>query len=252
VSQSRDPFFVQTPQIFLLASREVNLLVNAADTLAGSSVLAAAIDGPPRSDLNEIGVYRAAERTLTRQLAKHIGKPGQSSSPNGRKLNQAANRVAALLLELGAVGPASHEAAIHERAIVEAFPTSFLGVMLDSGYRRTGQARSDSYFETLTQEPEDGRLGALLRGLLPERISHTSLSSHTNHDDRAAIVCALTALCVVARRYVAVGDDDGFILLPSREEGARPGLKDWAWTLIDRNVANDPVARAVTGTGSRS
>ncbi len=36
------PFFVQTPQIFLLASREVNLLVNAADipnTILGQVVL---------------------------------------------------------------------------------------------------------------------------------------------------------------------------------------------------------------------
>jgi hypothetical protein len=33
---------------------------------------------------------------------------------------------------------------------VEAFPTSFLDVMLDAGFRRKGQARSDSYYETLT------------------------------------------------------------------------------------------------------
>jgi hypothetical protein len=220
------------------------------DILAGSSVLAAAIDGPIRGQLDEIGIYRAAERALTRLLAKHIGKPGQSSSPNGRKLNHAANRVASLLLELGAVGPANHEAAIHERAIVEAFPTSFLGVMLDSGYRRTGQARSDSYFEILTQGSDDGRLGALLRGLLPGKTVGTGLSGHKNHDDRAAIVCALTALCVVARRYVAVGNDDGFIVLPPRKDEALPGLKDWAWTLIDRNVADDPAARTVIETGS--
>ncbi|MCI0627634.1 MAG: HD domain-containing protein [Acidobacteria bacterium] len=236
----------------LFTAQPDDLRKGLSEILAGSNVLAAAIDGPIRGQLDEIGIYRSAERTVTRQLAKHIGKPGQSSSANGRKLNHAANSVASLLLELGAVGPASHEAAIHDQAIVEAFPTSFLGVMLDSGYRKKGQARSDSYFETLTQGSEDGRLGVLLRDLLPGRIAGTSLSGHTNHDERAAIVCALTALCVVARRYVAVGDDDGYILLPPRAGGARPGLKDWAWALIERNVNDDPVARAVIETGYQS
>ena len=31
----------------------------------------------------------------------------------------------------------------------------------------------------------------------------------TNHDDRAALICALTALCVAAGDYTAVGDTDG-------------------------------------------
>lgn len=56
-------------------------------------------------------------------------------------------------------------------------------------------------------------------------------SSVTNHDDRAALVCALTALCVVAGRYSAVGDTDGWIILPPKSLMAA-----WAWPLLVENA----------------
>jgi len=52
---------------------------------------AAAFDGPLRAGFDLIGRYRTAERMLTRGLQPKIGKPGQSSSPNGKSLNAAAN-----------------------------------------------------------------------------------------------------------------------------------------------------------------
>ncbi|MBI4307176.1 MAG: hypothetical protein HY678_12735 [Chloroflexi bacterium] len=43
-----------------------------------------------------------------------------------------------------------------------------------------------------------------------------------DHDEIAAYVCALTALCALAGRYVAVGDPLlGFIVLPSVEVWGR-------------------------------
>src|ERR1700733_11976169 len=45
-------------------------------------LLAAAFDGPFRRDLDHIGIYRTCEKVLTVRLARHIGKPGQSNSPN--------------------------------------------------------------------------------------------------------------------------------------------------------------------------
>jgi hypothetical protein len=86
-------------------------------------VIAAAFDGPLRSDLEIIGRYRLAEQLLTRQL-QIIGKPGQSSTPVGRLLNSHANACAKAVLATGLVGNASHDHAIHATAIVEAFPSS--------------------------------------------------------------------------------------------------------------------------------
>ena len=98
---------------------------------ADRNILSAALDGPLRSDLKVIGRYRWAESLLTRKLQPFIGKPGQSSSPNGRKLNAAANECARILLSTGTINRATHRHAIHEIAVVEAFPTSFLGLLLD-------------------------------------------------------------------------------------------------------------------------
>lgn len=64
---------------------------------------AAAFDGPLRSGFDEIGRYRVAERMLTRRLGARIGKPGQSSTPVGKKLNHAANDCANVVLH-GCVG----------------------------------------------------------------------------------------------------------------------------------------------------
>jgi hypothetical protein len=95
-------------------------------------LLSVALDGPLRSGLDQIGCYRQAEAMLTRGLGRKIGKPGQSSSPVGRKLNAAANVYAQCVLDSATIAPARHAQAIHDRSIAEAFPSSFLGVMLPS------------------------------------------------------------------------------------------------------------------------
>ncbi|WP_296820472.1 hypothetical protein [Brevundimonas sp.] len=187
-----------------------------------------AIDGPLRRGLDVIGRYRVAEKLLTRRLQPLIGKPGQSSSPVGRLLNENANLCALEALSTGCVRPAAHSVAIDEFAIVEAFPSSFLGVLLakPQEVRARRGDRSDTFFEMLA----DTALTALLNELLPSRELRRPFSAATNHDDRAAIVCAMTALCVAEGRYSAVGDDDGWIILPPR-----PFLQPWASDLIEAN-----------------
>lgn len=207
------------------------------------TVLAVAIDGPLRGTLDEIGVYRDAEMMLTRGFQQFIGKPGQSSSPNGKELNRAANAVAEAVLSQNLVGKSSHQARIHDHAIVEAFPTSFLGVMLDEGQYPVSGARSDIYFENLlgpdfirAKIPKENRLVALLRNLLPGRVVNDTLASVTDHEERAAIACAVTALCVAVRQYVAVGDRrNGYIVLPPAVQTERPGLQPWAMKILQKN-----------------
>jgi hypothetical protein len=205
----------------------------------GRSGLTVAIDGPLRGDLRVIGRYRNAERWLTRGFARRIGKPGQSSSPNGRKLNRHASAVARRLLAWGCVGEADGPLGIGGNALVEAFPTSFLGVLLEPGRfpRPPGRSvRSDLYYVALADDASNG-LVALLADLLPGRRLGASLGSVTDHDERAAVVCALTALCVARGRYTAVGDPDGHIVLPPAATGDRPGMRPWALALLRQNGA---------------
>jgi hypothetical protein len=115
--------------------------------IAGETPLAcAAFDGPLRSDLEPIGVYRVAERMLTRRLQRLIGKPGQSSTPVGRQFH--ANECAKVILGLRKISQAAHRTAIHAKAIVEAFPSSFLGLMIAESQLFDAQRgnRSDVFY----------------------------------------------------------------------------------------------------------
>lgn len=194
---------------------------------------AAAFDGPLREGLDIIGRYRIAERMLTRRLQPQIGKPGQSSAPVGKALNAAANDCARVVLEHCNVAPARHAVRIDGKAIAEAFPSAFMGTMLEdpgSLLARRGD-RSDVFFQNLAQI---GTFQRLLGHLLPGRAVANSFEAVTNHDDRAALVCAFTALAVAVGDFVAVGDTDGWIILPPRSF-----LQAWALADLKANAAEE-------------
>lgn len=199
--------------------------------IADRPLLVTAFDGPLRADLETIDHYRLAEQMLTRQFQPRIGKPGQSSSPVGRKLNDHANQCAKVILGTGKLRTAKHDHAIHKSAIVEAFPTSFLGMLVEEpeNIPALRANRSDNFYRYLDQT---GALLGLLHRLLPRRKLLTAFNTITNHDERAAVVCALTALCVAVGNYTAVGDDkDGWIVLPPRSF-----IKSWARVMLDDNA----------------
>ena len=91
--------------------------------------------------------------------------------------------------------------------------------------------RSDVFFRHLV---EDGTLECLLARLLPGRHLALRLGDVTNHDDRAALICAVTALCVAADDFTAVGDADGWIVLPPRRF-----MRDWAWADLEANAREE-------------
>lgn len=194
-------------------------------------LLAAALDGPLHPTLEIVAKYRAAERLLTSGFQPRIGKPGQASSLNGIMLNAAASDLARYLLELGACEPSRHKARIHERSIVEAFPTAFLGVMTPGAPRvaSLSDALSDRFYVALC---EVGLLQELLTTLLPGR-RQEDFGHVRDHDDRASLVCAMTALAVAAQDYVAVGDSEGWIVLPPRRF-----IKAWASEQLSLNSAS--------------
>jgi len=197
--------------------------------MAGHHLLAAAFDGPLRGDLKQIDRYRQCERQLSgRAVRDAIGKLAQSNSGNGLKLNAATNDCAGIVLDHGNLAAAGHRHAIHKRAIAEAFPNSFLGLMLaDPAPFKGGRgSRSDRYYMALAQ---DGTLERLVQHHLPGRLV-PGFSAITNHDDRAALICALTALGIANNDYLAVGDSDGWIILPPPSfiaSWAQPIVRDW-------------------------
>ena len=198
-----------------------------------NNIMAVALDGPVCGDLVEINKYRIAEKLLTVGLAKLIGKPGQSNAPVGRKLNTATNEAALCVLELNILADANHSKRILDKAILEAFPSSFMGLMLPVAAELNGRRnkKSDRYFEALSA---DKKFNRLLECLAPNGSFDPDPAAITNHDDRAAFVCALTALCVCAGKYTAVGDENGWIVLPPRACIIRK-----YWELLEQNAKNE-------------
>ena len=90
---------------------------------------------------------------------------------------------------------------------------------------------------------EDGTLARLLAHHLPDRLLEQNFGSVTNHDDRAALVCAITALGVASIDYTAVGDGDGWIILPPAAF-----IADWARPLV--TSWNQATPRAVVTSAS--
>jgi hypothetical protein len=202
--------------------------------VAGSGRLeAAAFDGPLRASFDLIGRYRTAERMLTRRLQPWIGKPGQASAPVGMNLNTAANACVRIVLQHCDVAPARHAVRIDSKAVVEAFPSAFMGVMLEdpSSLSARREDRSDIFFQHLART---GGFQRLLEHLLPGRSIALLLEGVTNHDDRAALVCAFTALAVAADDFVAVGDQDGWIMLPPHAF-----LRGWAFEDLQANASEE-------------
>ena len=207
-----------------------------AESVGGGEILAAAFDGSLRRGLDIIGHYRSAERLLTRRLGSLIGKPGQSSTPIGKLLNHHANVCVGHVLAHGVVSDAVHATPIHAKAVAEAFPSSFLGLMIadPAALAASRSDRSDIFFRHLTAA---GTIQALLAHCLPGRRLEADPEKIVNHDDRAAFVCALTALCLVAGDYVAVGDvEDGWIILPPQRF-----IQPAQWHLLSLNAAEEAV-----------
>lgn len=100
--------------------------------------------------------------------------------------------------------------------------------------------RSDTFYKHLV---EQGVLAALIEHCLPDRQVGKDLSAVVNHDDRAALVCALSALCVAKGDFVAVGDEDGWIILPPRHF-----VQPAQWALLQLNADDEGSGSLHIGT----
>lgn len=177
-------------------------------------MLGVGIDGPLAREFLHVQHYRAAEAILSRGKLQKRGKPGQTSSPTGQQLHRHATELARLAIQEAVVAEATHSDAIHRLRIVEAFPNAFLLALLEeSRIPRLNRDATDRFWE-IAVEPSGG-LDRLLQLLLPGRRVQPAPSLLLDHEERAALICALTALSVVAGTFVAVGDPAcGDIVLP--------------------------------------
>jgi hypothetical protein len=178
-------------------------------------VLAIAIDGPLRPHLAEdVSQYRSAEAYLSSGRFQQRGKPGQTNAGSGPKLHQEATWLAHFTkrhvqVELPVTG------LLYPQAIVEAFPNLFLGVLCDESAYPAEPTYKRKWTDSLYHLVQN-KLEWLLRELLPGRNINGDWDL-ADHEEIAAFTCALTALCVAAGRFTAVGSPaDGYIILPPR------------------------------------
>ena len=98
------------------------------------------------------------------------------------------------------------------------FPNAFLGVTLgNDDYRCLPQLQRGKKFDRLYEVARDRSVFRGLCGLLSWNDGKfwQALETNDQHDERAALICALTAVCSYRGRYVAVGDPvGGYFFLP--------------------------------------
>ena len=181
------------------------------------------------------GESRSCEHMTARGMFQRRCKPGFSHvAGTGRQLREAGRDSAEQMRTLasGMDLAAKFPRVVANHNIVEAFPNAFLGAALaDSFYDRPprrgkkfdwlyGAWVRDDFFSSLLERIGMGEQNELLK----------QCGEESHHEKRAALVCVLTAACVSAGRYTAVGDDrGGYFFLPPWEFWA-----GWAREEIDR------------------
>ena len=174
----------------------------------GTRLLGVGIDGPLTPGLQIVPHYRSSDALLTRGVFAKRGKPGATSAPSGQHLHCHATLLAKLILRLEDEGcfslaASTHPNPVHPSRILEVFPNAFLSVLLadvDFCNRPLHRNASDVFWEVAVRE--EPYLESLFKALAPCREFETPLKSITDHDHRAALLCALAVLCAAQDQYV--------------------------------------------------
>lgn len=205
----------------------------------------AAIDAPYTTA--GAAAVRGCERVFTLGAFQRRCKPGLSHVPGTGQNFRAAGWASAQ--QLRHLAPTRELATDFPRVdgcnIVEAFPNAYLGVCLSAeAYGDMVKLRRGQKFDWLYDNWV--RL-QLFRGVIAElRLRpleglEGECTANRHHDQRAAIVCLLTAAGVAAGRYVAVGDPSGgYFFLPPW-----PRWAAWAREELDRKRAIVPLGLEV-------
>jgi hypothetical protein len=191
------------------ATSAIHKLLDGAEPIAisidGSLVAGSGLTGA--AAYVTVNRYRRCEQLLSGGIFQKRCKPGSTSTPRGLALHHQATFLAN---HLGTVFP--------KTAISESFPNAFLGVMLPDSVYKTAIRRgikSDVFWEECAAPGRPMR--RLLTSLLAAEGGKVFRASRklTNHDERAAFVCALAAAAShQAKAFLVDGGADGAFVLP--------------------------------------
>lgn len=208
--------------------------------VGGAPIDVAAIDAP----FTTAGARepRPCERLLTLGRFGRRCRPGLSHVPGtGSRLRAAGWETARQLRDLAPRKELSLSfPRVGDCNAVEAFPNAFLGVCVpDEAYERSPRLRRGRKFDWLYDRwVATGRFRRLVFELGLERRHGLAKACEENrqHDERAALVCLLTAAGVLLGRYTAVGEAAGgyLFLAPWRR------WEPWAREELDRQRARVP------------
>lgn len=128
---------------------------------------------------------------------------------------------------------------------MEAFPNAFLGVLVAVSDYQTLRVSRREKTEALLDRVRRGGALREMRGRLgwDDESFWNQLAENQQHDETAALVCALTAICVARGFYTAVGDDiGGFFFLPTWDL-----WQPWAREQLCLNLERKNCSSAVPG-----
>lgn len=188
--------------------------------LSQYDVAAVCIDSPLGQGNIAPCSYRRVERVFSLGGFQKACKPGSSGSPVGQKLASAARRTTAGVSgQSGYVPFRQLRMRTHHRTpIVEGFPTAAMAVLTSRASLPLARRRkTDKYFAALV--PNSGHtIGgvSLSNALMPTVVK--------NHDERMAVICAVIASWYVTQNFTAVGDSDGYFVMPDRTGFPAPSL----------------------------
>ncbi len=186
----------------------------------GFRALVTAIDAPvvPRAS----ATARSCERIFCLGVFQRRCRCALSHVPGtGLRLREAGDDTAGQLESVTSARPLStpFPRVWSGANIVEAFPNAFLGVMVpEADYLSQPTLRRGQKFDWLYEQWCDRRLFRSLADALElpgASMLAKQCQANRHHDQRAALVCLLTAGAVARGRYTAIGDPGGgHIFLP--------------------------------------
>ncbi len=178
---------------------------------------------------------RGCEAVFYRGAFWNRCRPGMSHHGRGLDLRRAGATAAEQFVAVVGCEFPLLSAAVAGHAMVEAFPNTFMGVLLPEVLLDTlppGRSKSDRLYEACLTEEVFDRLIAGLGWPVAETVA--LLAAERNHDIRAAYVCLLTAGVAHAGTATVVGDCvGGWFWLPPGELWA-----DWARAAVSLTLSD--------------
>lgn len=218
------------------------------DLPAGVKFRLAALDAPivPTPDAYN---RRGCEYIFYGRAFARRCRPGLSHHGRGLQLRHAGAQAARDFANVLSTSPPPYGPhVLADLPIVEAFPNTFMGILLPEGRflnwsKSLGLARSDWLYEELV---ELGMMRKLLGRLtLNEQSVADVFEQATRHDERAALICLLTAMFAVRGDVIVVGDvQGGWFWLPPIDLWASWARNDFKLALAICQKGNFPATAA--------